>query len=46
MSDEPVSRESNVLFYTTPNGEVRVEVSYESETFWLSQKRMADLVRR
>jgi hypothetical protein len=43
MSDELVPSESEVLLYTTPNGGVRVEVFYQSETFWLSQRRMAEL---
>ena len=43
MSDELVPFESEVLLYTTPKGRVRVEVFYHSETFWLSQRRMAEL---
>jgi hypothetical protein len=34
---------SQLIFYTTPQGAVKVEVIFEEETFWLSQKRMADL---
>ena len=33
----------DIIFYATPDGSVRVDVLYEDETFWLSQKRMADL---
>jgi hypothetical protein len=32
-----------MIFYSTPDGSVRVEVMYEDETFWLSQKKMAEL---
>lgn len=32
-----------ILLYTTPDGAVRVDVAFEDETFWLTQKRMADL---
>ena len=32
-----------MIFYSTPDGTVRVEVMYEGETFWLSQKKMAEL---
>jgi hypothetical protein len=32
-----------MIFYSTPDGLVRVEVLFEGETFWLSQKRMAEL---
>lgn len=34
---------NQLIFYSTPQGNVKVEVIFESETFWLSQKRMADL---
>lgn len=34
---------SNILLYKTPQGETRIEVIFNSETFWMSQKRMADL---
>jgi hypothetical protein len=33
----------DIIFYTTPQGDVRVEVFFEDETFWLTQKRMAEL---
>lgn len=32
-----------VLVYTTPDGSGSVEVFFEDETFWLSQKKMAEL---
>lgn len=34
---------SDIIFYTTPQGEVRIEVFFEEETFWLSQKKIAEL---
>ncbi len=34
---------SNILLYKTANGEARIEVIFNGETFWMSQKRMADL---
>jgi len=34
---------SEIILYTTPDGVAKVEVAYEEETFWLSQKQMADL---
>ncbi len=40
-SQEP--NEGELIFYQTPEGTVRIEVLYESETFWLNQKRIADL---
>lgn len=32
-----------ILLYTTPQGKATVEVFFEGETFWLSQKKMAEL---
>ncbi|MGE0004883.1 MAG: virulence RhuM family protein [Parvibaculaceae bacterium] len=43
MTDKPAPREGEILLYTGPNGDVRVEVLFEEETFWLTQKRMAEL---
>ena len=34
---------SRILLYKTNQGETRIEVVFNSETFWLSQKRMAEL---
>ena len=34
---------SDIILYTSPKGHIRVEVIYEMETFWLSQKQMAGL---
>jgi len=34
---------SNILLYKTNQGETRIEVVFNNETFWLSQKRMAKL---
>ena len=39
----PDGKSGNILIYTTPTGKVRVELLYGEETFWLSQKRMAEL---
>lgn len=35
--------ESNLILYTSNNGDVSIQVRYEDGTFWLSQKRMAEL---
>ena len=44
MSEVPEqSHEGELIFYQTPEGTVRIEVLYQSETFWLNQKRIAEL---
>jgi hypothetical protein len=43
MTDEKTPQSNEILLYTTPDGAVRVDVLFEEETFWLSQKRMAEL---
>jgi hypothetical protein len=43
MSSELSPQENEIIFYSTPDGAVRVEVFFQDETFWLSQKKMADL---
>lgn len=35
--------DSNIILYTTDRGNVSVQVQYEDGTFWLTQKRMAEL---
>jgi hypothetical protein len=37
------SKLNDILFYTSPEGKVKIEVIYENETFWLSQKRISEL---
>src|SRR6056297_395791 len=34
---------SEFIFYTTPNGDIKIEVFLADETIWLTQKKMADL---
>jgi hypothetical protein len=40
---DPSIRQHEILLYTAPNGAVRVDVTFEDETFWLTQKKMAEL---
>ena len=35
--------ESNLILYMSDNGDVSIQVRYEDGTFWLTQKRMAEL---
>jgi hypothetical protein len=37
------SFEGDLIFYQTSEGSVRVEMLYELETFWMNQKRIAEL---
>lgn len=39
----PTPNEGELIFYRTADAAVRVEVTYDSETFWLDQRRMAKL---
>ena len=43
LSKDKQPREGEIIFYTTPEGVTRVEVVFQDETFWLSQRRMSDL---
>lgn len=42
MSDQP-PQQGELILYRSPDDAVRVEVLYESETFWLDQRRIAEL---
>lgn len=35
--------EANIIFYRTKDGVVKIEIRFEDETFWLTQKKLADL---
>ncbi|MEI6498456.1 MAG: virulence RhuM family protein [bacterium] len=37
------NNDNQIIFYTAPTGQVKIEVLFEGESIWLSQKRMADL---
>lgn len=41
MSDS--QQYNDIIFYNIPTGEVKIEVIFNDETFWLNQKRMAEL---
>jgi hypothetical protein len=43
MSEADKPHEGELILYQTPQGTVRVEVLYEGETFWLNQKKIAEL---
>ena len=37
------NQNNDIIFYTTPTGNVKIEVVFNNETFWLTQKTMAEL---
>jgi hypothetical protein len=41
MEDQQQS--SDIIFYNTPKGDVKIEVIFNNETFWLTQKRLSEL---
>lgn len=43
MAKKALSNQSEIIFYTTPDGAVKVEVLFQDETIWLTQKKMAEL---
>jgi hypothetical protein len=34
---------NDIIFYNTPSGDVKIEVIFNDETFWLNQKKIAEL---
>jgi len=42
-ANEQAPLHHEIILYATPDGNVRVEVLFESESFWLTQKKMAEL---
>ncbi len=43
MADSDQPNEGELILYQTQEGTVRIEVLYQSETFWLNQKKIAEL---
>ncbi|MFN7258499.1 MAG: virulence RhuM family protein [Cyclobacteriaceae bacterium] len=43
MEEKNNPQQSDIIFYNTPTGDVKIEVVFNDETFWLTQKRMAEL---
>jgi hypothetical protein len=41
--EENIPKSSDIIFYSSPQGDVKIEVVFNDETFWLPQKAMADL---
>lgn len=43
MSKNTNPQASDIIFYSSSDGNIRVEVFFLEETFWLNQKKMAEL---
>lgn len=43
MTDNLSPQSNELIFYSSPEGDIRVEVFFQEETFWLNQKKMAEL---
>lgn len=43
MNKSITPQSNDIIFNSSPKGDVRVEVFFQEETFWLSQKKMAEL---
>ena len=42
-SETQLNKEGLILFYETENGKATVNVRFENETFWLTQKAMTEI---
>ena len=38
-----MAKESEIIFYKTDDGNVKIEVFYQDETFWMTQKKISEL---
>lgn len=38
-----MTKESEIIFYQGDDGNIKIEVFYHDETFWMTQKKIADL---
>lgn len=38
-----MAHESEIIFYRGDDGSVKIEIFYHDETFWMSQKKIAEL---
>ena len=43
MDNEVVKQNNDIIFYTTDDGQVEIEVRLEDENVWLTQNAMAEL---
>jgi len=38
-----IRENADIIFYSNPEGNLRIELTFDGETFWTTQKRMADI---
>jgi hypothetical protein len=43
MVEDNTAQNNEIIFYATPEGDIKIEVFFNDETFWLNQKKMAEL---
>lgn len=39
-----MAKESEIIFYQGDDGKVKIEVFYHYETFWMTQKKISELL--
>ena len=42
MSNE-IKQSADIILYSSPKGDVKIEVTFDDETFWLTQKKISEL---
>jgi len=43
MPEKLPPKESQIIFYTSPKGNIKIDVFFQDENVWLTQKKMAEL---
>lgn len=43
MENKPKPKNTNIILYSTPESDIRIEVFFKDETVWLTQKKIAEL---
>lgn len=43
MVDNLIPKKDQILLYTTEDGDAKIDVFFQDETVWLTQKMMAEL---
>lgn len=43
MASGNTPQNNEIIFYSSPEGDIKIEVFFNDETFWLNQKKMAEL---